>query len=350
MFSGLPFFYRRKASIWGWQMGWKGTVRSIGAAVRAAERERARRQREQEKLQREYEKMEMLAQATYEVEEFNNYIETITSLHKESSQPINWQQIASSDPPIIPQRNTKHEDAAKRALETYKPGLIAKIFRTEEKKRKLLMEDIDKSKNIDENDFREVLNQYEIDQKDWEESVSLAKRIVKGEVEAQHEAIEKLDPFSEISELGSKLNANWNDNGAIDVQLHVHGDEIIPKEVKSLLKSGKLSIKKMPLGKFFELHQDYVCSSVLRLANEMFSLLPIDSIVITAFDSLLNQQTGHIEETPIVSVFIPKATLDSLNLERIDPSDSMQNFVHNMNFKKTKGFGPVEQVQMPNDE
>ena len=37
-------------------MGWKGAVRSIGAAVRAAERDAKRRQRELEKRQRQYTK------------------------------------------------------------------------------------------------------------------------------------------------------------------------------------------------------------------------------------------------------------------------------------------------------
>jgi tetratricopeptide (TPR) repeat protein len=31
-----------------------------------------------------------------------------------------------------------------------------------------------------------------------------------------------------------------------------------------------------------------------------------------------------------------------LNFENLDPSDSFNNFVHNMNFKKSKGFEPVE--------
>ena len=35
-----------------------------------------------------------------------------------------------------------------------------------------------------------------------------------------------------------------------------------------------------------------------------------------------------------------------LNLETIDPSDSMRNFVHNMNFSKTKGFSVIEKVEL----
>lgn len=66
---------------------------------------------------------------------------------------------------------------------------------------------------------------------------------------------------------------------------------------------------------------------------------------VTAVSELLNPKTGHIEEQPILSVAIPRSTLDRLNFEMIDPSDSMENFVHNMNFSKTKGFSAVERIR-----
>ncbi len=45
-----------------------------------------------------------------------------------------------------------------------------------------------------------------------------------------------------------------------------------------------------------------------------------------------------MEEQPILSVAIPRNTIDGLNLDTIDPSDSMGNFVQNMDFNKTTGF------------
>lgn len=103
-------------------------------------------------------------------------------------------------------------------------------------------------------------------------------------------------------------------------------------------------MKQLPKSKFYELYQDYVCSCVLRIAGELFSILPLKAVIVTAFDTLLNTQTGHLEEQPILSVAIPKKTFHSLNLDMIDPSDSMQNFVHRMNFRKTKGFAAVERI------
>ena len=64
--------------------------------------------------------------------------------------------------------------------------------------------------------------------------------------------------------------------------------------------------------------------------------------IITATGSLLNTKTGYFEEKPILSIAIPKSASENLNFEQIDPSDSMSNFVHRMDFKKSKGFSEVE--------
>ncbi|MBO2642184.1 hypothetical protein [Shewanella algae] len=100
----------------------------------------------------------------------------------------------------------------------------------------------------------------------------------------------------------------------------------------------------MPKGKFNEIYQDYVCSCVLRVGNELFSAIPDNLVIVTAVDELLNSQTGHLEDAPILSVAVSRSTIERLNLEAIDPSDSMDNFKHNMSFKKTKGFERVERI------
>jgi len=57
---------------------------------------------------------------------------------------------------------------------------------------------------------------------------------------------------------------------------------------------------------------------------------------------MVNTNTGHMEMTPILSVAIPRTTLDKLRITTIDPSDAMDNFVHKMSFKKYEGFFPIE--------
>ncbi len=115
-------------------MGWKGTVRSIGAAVRAAERDAKCRQRELERQQKQYDKMQELEQAEYEVDVYDNHIEVIKSMHKECSDLIDWEGIAVSKEPEKPQNSGDFENKARLESDKYKPGIIDKLFNSEEKR------------------------------------------------------------------------------------------------------------------------------------------------------------------------------------------------------------------------
>lgn len=326
-------------------MGWKGTVRSIGAAVRAAERDAKRRQRELEKRQKQYAKMQELEQAEYEVDEYENHIEVIQSLHKECCDRVDWEYIAGSSEPKKPKNTKACESAARREYEDYKPGLIDRIFKREEKKRKGLSEKILEAVKEDDAKYQAALAKWETNVNEWSEQVATAQLLLNGDGEAKLKTIKKLDPFSEIAALGSSVSFTIGTQGLIEATINIHGKNIVPSDIKSLLKNGKLSVKKMPQGQFNEIYQDYVCSCILRVGNELFSVLPDRMVIVTAVDELLNTKTGHLEKSPIVSACISRKTLESLNMDRIDPSDSMKNFVHNMAFKKNTGFEAVEKIQ-----
>lgn len=329
-------------------MGWKGTLRSVRATYRQAERDAQRRQRELERQRKEYERMQELERAAYEVDVHENRIQLLLSVHKERSPPLDWNAMAAAPEPTEPERQSVAEQAARKELEDYQPGLLDRAMKREQKKRSWLAEEVEKAIQIDQAKHRAALRSWRDEHQDWKESRDLATRILATEPDAMLEAIEKLSPFSDISELGARLTFEIGDSRAVEATLHVHGDEVVPKEAKSLLKSGRLSVKQMPKSKFYELYQDYVCSCVLRVANELFAILPVELVFVTAVDRLLNTKTGHLEETPILSVAVSRETLSGLNLELIDPSDSLENFVHRMDFKKTKGFAGVRRL-VPED-
>ena len=100
----------------------------------------------------------------------------------------------------------------------------------------------------------------------------------------------------------------------------------------------------MQKGRYYEIYQDHVCGAALRAGRELLALLPVQFVVVHATTDLLNSATGHMEESPILSVALPRDTVGKMNFESLDPSDSMNNFVHRMNFKKTKGFTAVEKL------
>jgi len=323
-------------------MGYKGTIRGISSAIKSIERESRRRQKELERKQKEAERMQELERATYEVEVYENYIEVISSIHKECRETWDWNKIKSSNPPIEPQPIKTHELEAQKALDNYSPSFLDKTFKRIEKKKDKLLKKLEEAKELDKIEYQKACEEYKQKYKEWKILNEMAGKICEGDIESYTEAIKYINPFEEISEYGSKIEFQVVNENFIVADVKVREKDIIPTEVKSLLKSGKLSVKQMPKIKFNELYQDFVCGVALRVGRELFALLPIRNTIINAFCNMLNTKTGHIEEMPILSIYFPRDTLEGLNFENIDPSDSMENFVHKMNFKKNKGFGPVE--------
>ena len=325
-------------------MGWKGTVRSLQASARRSERNAHRRQRDLERQSKEYARMEALEQAAHEVDVYENYLEVLLSMHKECGEEVNWRRMRSKPEPTAPQLSDLLEKASFEKYARYSPNFWGRLLKLETRQRAALMSKVEAAKVMDSDRSLAEFREWEINHSEWAQEKDLAERILNGDRQAKLDAIEALEPFAEIAHLGSAIQLVVHESGTVECRLSVHGASVIPKEIKSLLKSGKLSTKAMPVGRFNDLHQDYVCSCALRVGLELLAILPDEIVIVTANDKVLNGSTGHLEELPILSVAFSRLTLGSLNLEAIDPSDAMKNFVHNMSFKKGGGFMPVDAV------
>ncbi|MFZ4125738.1 MAG: hypothetical protein ACOYJ2_06685 [Rickettsiales bacterium] len=317
-------------------MGWKGAVRTIQADMRRAARETERARKQDLKIQQ-------LQEAQNAVEAFEKYLNKIAGFHKARSlNPIQWQDIAERLAPQEPKKSNRNEEKAKHVYETFRPNLLHKLFKSEEKKRDVLKKKIDVAVLQDQEIYQNELSDYQLEYEKWNRQKQLAKRVIAQEPQSYIDAIKEFNVFSDIENLGVGVKFFVDTLGNITADLNVQSEDIIPKEKYSLRSSGTLSVKDMPKSEFYTLYQDYVCSAVMRVASELFMLVPIQRCIVNAKDNLLNGKTGHIEEQTILSVLIPQETLKTLNLSNLDPSDSMKNFLHSMKFKKTAGFELVE--------
>lgn len=323
-------------------MGWKGTLRSINSSLKAMEREAQKRQRDLARQEAAAAKLAEQERAAYEVAVYENRIEALTSVHREHSQPVEWSALANLPEPEKPTPITANQDRAQARLDAYKPGLITRALGMEAQRRTKLKTALDAAQDRDRAESDVAAANFEREHSDWLRTTELATGVVKGDAKAMIDAIREIDPFSDISELGSSVVISATGLGQISAVVHVNGEDVIPREAKTQLKSGKLSVKALPKGKYYDLYQDYVCGSVLRVGSELLALLPVDATLVTAATPMLNPATGHIEEQAVLSVFLPRATVETLNLGLVDPSDSMANFSHRMEFKKTKGFKPIQ--------
>jgi len=321
----------------------KGVVRSYGAAVRRAERDQQRRSREAAKRFKEQQKQLEFENAAQAVTDWNNYVDILKSFHKEASAKVNWHAIRNESKPIAPHYSNLNETIAQHKVNNFKPSFFDNLFGSSNRKIKNLEDQVQSAKNKDQQIYQAALNEYHETLNDWTELQNIAEGVADRDTETYLAAVRYFDPFSEISELGSQIKFRFVANH-IEVDIDINSIDVIPDYELKLTSTGKLSRKNMAKGNFYELYQDHICSVVLRISREVFAYLPVDFAIINAKSEMIDSQSGYLEKKVILSVKIMPETIEKLNLNMIDPSDSMRNFIHNMNFKKTSGFSEVDRV------
>ena len=171
-----------------------------------------------------------------------------------------------------------------------------------------------------------------------------AQSVLAGDIDAYFRVIEQVGPFDDLLEYGSGFEVGTDDPRFLEVEFQVKSDEIIPTQYPDMKASGELVMKDFTKSAYYELVQDYVSSTMLRVARDTFALLPVQQVIIHAVDKVLNPATGNDEEVTICSAKIKRDALATLNFERIDPSDCLESFESNVRFKKTTGYAPVDRV------
>ena len=171
-----------------------------------------------------------------------------------------------------------------------------------------------------------------------------AQSVLAGDIDAYFRVIEQVGPFDDLLEYGSGFEVGTDDPKIMEIEFQVKSGDIIPTQYPDMKASGEIVMKDFSKSAYFELVQDYVSSTMLRVARDTFALLPVQTVIIHAVDKILNPATGNDEEVTIASAKIKRDAMATLNFERIDPSDCLESFESNVKFKTTTGYSPVDRV------
>jgi hypothetical protein len=301
------------------------TLRAIQAAERRREREAQKRLRILERQAKEQAKLSAIEQAHLEVEAYEKRVELLRSVHKEQGEVWDWPAVAASLPPLRPQKTTFHEQKANQRLAVVQP-----------EKRDAEQSLLKKAQLQDEEYYQAAMQSYLEQIAEWEKLKKMAGRILEGEHRAYIEALVEFNPFTDISDLGSSINFIVHNAKLVECVVKVSGIQIIPAEVKSLTAGEKVSVKLMPKGLFHEIYLDYLCGCVLRVAREIFALLPVDTILVTAAADSLASRTGQTVEQPVLSVAMTRSEVAVLNFDHLVPADAMDIFQCRGDFKASR--------------
>lgn len=342
-FGGKGFHYtvnssgRRTTTV-----GIPGTGLSYSSTSRKkhsnAQAKRKQLERECEKAAKDKEKQKQLEleHAKAVVEEYECKIDAIISIHRACADEIDWDVVVQKTAPFEKGEQGPREIEAREKADSYKPGFLAKRIKV-----------FDSAANGSlEKKIASAIDEDKKEYEEWETWNIMATRICSKDLDAMLEVIENVDVFGDLTEYGSGFEVGLITDKIAEVEFDIMADTVVPKEEATITAAGKLSQKKMAISKRFDIMQDYVCSCALRIARDLFSILPLDEVLIHAKDSLLDTSIGCDVKQDILSVRITRDKMQNMNFDLIDPSDSMANFECNMKFLKTKGFQPIKRLDL----
>lgn len=295
-------------------MGWKASLKEFQAADRRQQREAQKHLRALQRQVKEQAKLSAMEQARLEVETFESILEVLLSVHKEQGQVWDWIEIAAALPPYKPTKIRRHEFKASQQNELSKLLSVSQEGGVS----------IEDARAKDEEEHQEALKAHAEDLAEWGKMKALARRILAGELSAYRETLVQFSGLAEISDLGSSIEFTIHDAKVVECGLKVNGLQSIPSEQKTLTAAGKLSVKPMPKPRFHEIYQDYVCGCVLRVAREIFALLPVETVLVTASVDMVYSSLGQTAAQPVLSVAIHRSEIRRFAFEHLDPSDAIE--------------------------
>jgi hypothetical protein len=327
-------------------MSWKSFLRSSIALSRAIEKESNRQDKIRQKERMYNKKMEEQERARFEVEEYEEFIYRIRSFHKDIYETIDWNKLINLDIPLEPSIIIENSKTIEEKIKNYKPSFFERLFNKEEIIKNEMELELKLARNNEELKLKDDLLKWRKEVSDTQEIIEIARGIQTKNLIAYKKAFDEMNTLSELSDLANEFFIDFKSSEKAKTSIVVKDLNILPKIEKSLTKTGKLSTKELSNNKRVDIYQDYICSVALRVGREVFSILPLEYVLLNLKSYILNPINGYLEIETILSVNFVKKTLMSLNFDEIDPSDSMKNFICNMNIKKNLGVIPVDELDL----
>ena len=156
----------------------------------------------------------------------------------------------------------------------------------------------------------------------WGYYHEMAPKVLSGDIDTYLKLIYEVNPLDDLLAYGKNFEFGTDDSKKIEVEF------VVNEEVLNNAKN------KMNFSEYNSLLQDFVCSVVIRIARDMFALLPVKNTIIHAV----------LDDKTILSVDFDRNNLSKVKFGYIDPSDTLQLFRNNMSFSEISGFDRVQQL------
>lgn len=272
--------------------------------------------------------------AQVEVEEFESTIAALTSVHRECSTGINWPALTTHQPAIDRSESLRLQAQ----IASFQPTFWERLWKDSKRPDQLVA-----AFQVAEENERVAWERAVVESNEIRHA---AAAVLSGNTEFYNRVVADTECLAELEEFGCQHRGGWVDPQTAWTSMRVGGPEVVPAVSKSLTRSGKLSTKKLPANQQMEIYQDFVCGVALRVARELCAVLPLQNVYCDVRAPVFDSRTGTTPDLLVLSVLCPAEVTNegSTNFARVDASDLVSSFRHEMKLTRGKGFLPVQSI------
>ena len=278
-------------------------------------------------------KLQRALNGAKEIEEHQELLNSVIRLHCNPLRPTNWTEIATQEKPQPPVFSGMDESVAAERLKSYRPNLFMRLLELDGDRIASLQCDVEAARIRDLQRHEAAVSSYKTATRTVDQHRRMAKRVLAGDLNAYNEVLDNCD-IGASPILARNIIHSFVSASRIEVFANLNPTEVIPEDTKTLLASGRVSVKKAKKKEFTSLYQDHLCSAALRIARDFMALLPIRKVLIHGLTPGIDPATGHPCERCVLSCLLTRDGFEKIEFEQVDPTDCLTSFQHVMRISK----------------
>lgn len=172
---------------------------------------------------------------------------------------------------------------------------------------------------------------------EWEKENPLVQKVLSGDEDVWRKIVRTHCTFLD-HRVAKGYSLHKYSLAAVECDVYLYAmDEIIPSKLEKATKKGSIRYHDMPATKRLELYESYIFSSLSKIADDLFKVLPCDTLYLNG----LTEDRGDYK--PILSSVLSRKT----TLRYACFKKKFQNQRLMVEFKKRSGFSPINRVYSP---
>ena len=141
----------------------------------------------------------------------------------------------------------------------------------------------------------------------WKFLKSISRKVLAGDIDAYLEIIEKMRPVDDLLDYGSDFEFGTDNPNSMEVEFRINAQNMLP------------DINVIGVENYEQIFKEYVCASSIRVARDLFALLPVKYVIVYA----------KKEDEVVLQARFDKNEVQKINFREESSVEIIERFIFN---------------------